>query len=220
MKTPVHETTFRHETVRTFVHRGQRAWLLKEIERALDLDTTLEFTTSDGYYLAPIKGDDFEILNGDEAAALSEQLGGRLAENEVVTVLYESGLTLVTATTRAGRALRHTLLSGTKEALLAPERNARLERRILDRVRLFEQEDRARKTRLLRCLVENARVAGPLAGRDADYALALAIVAEVATGEPFPIGAPNETRLADELSVPVAHITSALDALNEEKETP
>jgi hypothetical protein len=221
MNSDVRRDDFDSVVVHTFARRGRPCWLLVEIESALrqevyDFDTRGAFEAT-GY--DAFEGEDFERLEAEEARPLLYIAGRDAPDGQRVVLLYEGGLTLACAHSRVGHTIRRRLLKDAATPIFRAARRARLEHRVRETIKQIELEDRTRKAALLHRLVEHARLRGPLAGDDASYVVAMAIVAEVATGHVFPTERVLEDALGDDPNESEGGVRSALLELCEELNT-
>lgn len=221
MNSDVRQDDFDGVVVHTFARHGRPCWLLMEIERArreevydFNARSAFEATGYDAF-----EGEDFERLDVGEARPLLDVAGLEVPDGQRAIVLYEGGLTLACAHSRVGHTIRRRLLKDAAAPIFRAARRARIEQRVRETIVQIELEDRARKAALLHRLVEHARLRGPLAGDDASYVAAMAIVAEVATGHVFPTEGLVEDALGEESHESKGGVQSALLQLCEELNT-
>lgn len=221
MTNDVRQDDFDSVVVHTFSRRGRPCWLLVEIESALREDVydfeargAFEATGYDAF-----DGEDFERLDVEEARPLLDVAGRGVPDGERVVVLYEGGLTLACAHSRVGHTIRRRLLKEAAAPIFRAARRARLEQRVRETVKQIELEDRVRKAALLHRLVEHARQCGPLLRDDASYVVAMAIVAEVATGHVFLTESVLEDLQGEDADGPEGGTRSALLGLCDELNT-
>jgi hypothetical protein len=100
-----------------------------------------------------------------------------------------------------------------------PLLRARLEQRVREAMKQIELEDRANRAALLHRLVEHARLRGPLRGDDQAYVVAMAIVAEMATGFSFLTEHGSDESIATEMGEPVESVRPALAGICDEVNT-
>jgi hypothetical protein len=221
MNSDVRQDDFDGVVVHTFARHGRPCWLLAEIESARREEvydfaqrSAFEPTGYDAF-----EGEDFERLDAEEARPLLDVAGRDAPDGERVVILYEGGLTLACAHSRIGHTIRRRLLKDAATPIFRAARRARIEHRVRETIKQIELEDRTRKAALLHRLVEHARLRGPLAGDDASYVVAMAIVAEVATGHVFPTERLLEDALGKESNESEGGVQSALLGLCEELNT-
>ena len=221
MDSDVRQDDFDGVVVHTFTRPGRPCWLLMEIEHArreevydFNARSTVEATGYDAF-----EGEDFDRLDVEEAQPLLDIAGRGAPAGQRIVVLYEGGLTLACAHSRLGHTIRRRLLKEAATPILRAARRARLEHRVRETIKQIELEDRTRKAARLHRLVEHARLRGPLAGDDASYVVAMATVAEVATGHVFPTARLLEDALGDDPNESEGGVRSALLGLCEELNT-